>query len=252
MVAVQGAEWGEQGHDMVVLFCPEDTSKIQDVGTAGGLCLMAHPGRYTWTIQQYVDLYKTYPHLIGQEVYNGADRYPGDRILWDQVLFETMPLGRPAWGFSNDDTHGRYGIGRNWSVLLMPEMTSNAVYTALRKGMFFFVYAQGASHPTAKAVAATQALHSNEVTRVPKVTGITADAVAGTIRIEAANQDKIEWWYNDKVLCEGAVFNLSSFPDISYVRAMMYSPDRVVVLGTQPFGIRPAEAGQSGKERRTP
>jgi hypothetical protein len=80
-----------------------------------GLGAFKHPGRYwsksttyaptaQYSPDWYQNYYMQYPVLVGMEVYNQGDRYPNDRVLWDELLTSMMP-GRPIWGYSNDDMH---------------------------------------------------------------------------------------------------------------------------------------------------
>ena len=48
---------------------------------------------------------------------------------------------RPVWGYSNDDMpSGAKHLGRNWSMLLLPELTSDWVRRGLIGGRSYFVY----------------------------------------------------------------------------------------------------------------
>ncbi|MCL2128057.1 MAG: DUF4886 domain-containing protein, partial [Treponema sp.] len=78
----------------------------------GGISHINHPGRYTGNnstnpahIKRYVDLFMEFESCVGMEIINQTDRYSNDRILWDNILAVTVPLGRYVWGFSNDDAH---------------------------------------------------------------------------------------------------------------------------------------------------
>jgi hypothetical protein len=62
-----------------------------------------------------------------------------DRILWDQILMQTMPQGRPVWGFSNDDSHSLSGNGHAWNVMLMSTLDESAVRVSMETGAFYGV-----------------------------------------------------------------------------------------------------------------
>ncbi|MCL2711113.1 MAG: prepilin-type N-terminal cleavage/methylation domain-containing protein, partial [Planctomycetaceae bacterium] len=87
---------------------------------AGGIAVLAHPGRYTGgqnadlmagaiasnnpaQIKKYADLFLAFPNsLVGMEIMNRLDNETrSDRILWDNILMQTMPKGKTVWGFSN-------------------------------------------------------------------------------------------------------------------------------------------------------
>ncbi len=163
--------------------------------------------------------------LIGFEVYNKGDRYPGDRRTWDRLLAALMPEGRPVWGFSSDDMHRREQLGRNWNVLLLPELSAPSVRDALENGRFLFVYAP-AGHDGPPA---------------PHVKSIKVDPCDGIISIEATGYDCIEWVCAGDVVARGESAVLSQLPSLpAYIRAelRLASPDGDLVTGTQPFGIK--------------
>lgn len=207
-----------------------ETESLDATAAKGGQTLLCHPGRYNKDVSWYADLFQRYEHLLGMEVYNQGDRYPGDRRKWDAVLSETMP-GRPVWGFSNDDMHRRGHLGRNWNVLLIEEATESRIRRALANGQFYFVYC-----PKGHAGAAP-----------PVIESIDVDERAGTIRIHAGNTASIEWLSNGEVVGHGDVLNLREcLQPGSYVRAMLYGPEDDTIAGTQPFGLRHPPAGASG------
>lgn len=108
----------------------------------GGMQIINHPGQY-WSLstsyaatdknspQWHAENFKTYSSLVGLEVYNQGNRRPNDRILWDQILDITMP-SRPVWGYSGDDTHTLEQYFRNYNIMLMPELTVDALKEAMK------------------------------------------------------------------------------------------------------------------------
>ena len=122
----------------------------------------------------YADLFNRFPLLKGMEIYNQGDRYPGDRAKWDAVLTRLMPA-RPVRGFSNDDMHTEKQLGRNWSIVLVPELTDEGVRRSLDAGRLLFVYApQGHDGPPT-------VIHSLEVDRKRARIDVT---VSGHARLE--------------------------------------------------------------------
>ncbi|MBD3377622.1 hypothetical protein GF406_21515 [candidate division KSB1 bacterium] len=227
MIAIQGAE-ASRHHHMGTFFCnvPGDTSvtgSLAEVRKQNGLAIMFHPGRYDWTVADYVALYRDWSECIGMEIYNQGDRYSGDRETWDQVLTALMPEGRPVWGFSDDDLHNEGHLGRNWTVLLLPERSSGAVRQAMEKGVFFFVYA-----PERK-----------EGLLPPEIQSIQVDSQEGTIEINATGYDRIEWISQGNSVHQGESIDLSATPDArGYLRAVLYAGDDNTLIGTQPFRIQ--------------
>ena len=116
---------------------------LQEIGQRDGLAVMFHPGRYSSRrdVDFYVDLYETFPHLIGMEVYNQNDRHPGDRELWDQVLSRLMP-DRPVWATGNDDFHRLEHFARSMTVFLLPpeEFNEETFREAFVGGQFYAVH----------------------------------------------------------------------------------------------------------------
>lgn len=225
MIAVQGNELSSH-HHMNTFFndhngTTTEEESLEATAAKDGINVLNHPGRYDKPVEWYVGLYRKYDHLIGLEVYNSGDRYPKDRELWDAILEQTMP-GRPVWGYSNDDMHSMPALGRNWSVLLLPELSSEWVRRGMEQGLSYFTYAprghRGAAPPVIKA--------------------IRVDQKKGVIVIEATGYGSIEWICGGKMVHKGSKVNLNKLKDSgAYVRAVLYGADRTVTC-TQPFGIR--------------
>ncbi len=228
MVAVQGAE-PSRHHHMGTYFCDvpgrEDVEgTLADVREQEGLAVMFHPGRYNWEVEDYAKLYRAWDELIGMEIYNQGDRYPGDRDTWDAVLTELMPEGPPVWGFSNDDMHSMGHLGRNWNVLLLPELSADTVRESLEEGRFFYVYASAGHDGPAP----------------PEIEAITVDRHEGTIRIEAVQYDSIEWVSGGRIIARGEKAELGrDSARAGYIRAVLRvnGEEGDVRMGTQPFGI---------------
>jgi len=199
---------------------PTEVESLEATLALGGQTVLFHPGRYAKPVEWYVDLFRRYPHLKGLEVYNQGDRYPGDRAKWDAVLSVTMPE-RPVWAFSNDDMHKPEQLGRNWNILLLPELTDKEVRRGLDDGLFFFVYApQGHAGP-----------------EPPVIESITVDPRQGTISVRVSGHERLEWISNGKVIHDGETLNVHDLPGIgNYARLMVYGTGDTIV-GTQPFGM---------------
>ncbi|UCH63707.1 MAG: hypothetical protein JSU77_04475 [Fidelibacterota bacterium] len=227
MVAIQGNEISEENHigshfnDYGNPDIQSEEEAIKEIGQRGGLALLHHPGRYDRTLEWYLDLYRRYDHLIGQEVYNQIDRYPGDRAKWDSILTVLLPE-RPVWAFSNDDMHNpEKNLGFSWNVIIAPELTSDLVRQAMEEGCFFFVHAPKGY---------------DEMT-VPVIDAIIVKRRPGSLRIKASDYEFIEWVSQGEIVHRGDRLNLADLPDTNkYIRAEVFSADSVVV-GTQPFLI---------------
>ena len=237
MAAIQGNELSSH-HHMGSFFTDHNGTKtvedsLQAIGERNGLAMFFHPGRYNWSASQYADYYRRYPQLVGMEIYNQGDRYPGDRDTWDRVLTELMPT-RPVWGFSNDDSHMTEQIGLNWNVMLLPELSEQWARKGMEQGRFYFVHAP----------------HGHSGAAPPIIDSITVNHDENTIRIEASNCRFIEWISNGNLLTDeggesggevihrGAIIHLERHRNRlgTYVRAVLHGADGTVA-GTQPFAI---------------
>ena len=234
VLAVEGNEISHLAHHNSY-FCdygnPEIASEaesLEAIAAKGGVAIMNHPGRYTSgedaivrDVDWYVQMFRTYPHLVGIEVYNQIDRFPGDRATWDALLTELIDE-RPVWGLSNDDMHNMDSqLGCNGDVMLVPELTEAWIWRALVDGTFFFFHS---SLPNDAAV--------------PTIQAICASEADGTIAIQASDHDRIEWISEGRVVCTGDEICLDDVANLGgYVRAMVYATAGDAVIGTQPFRV---------------
>lgn len=190
----------------------------------GGMQIINHPGQY-WSIDNtysetqkdgpgwHANNFLTFPSLIGLEVYNQGNRRPNDRILWDQILQRTMP-NRPVYGYSCDDAHNNDQLFRNYSFMLMEDLTTDELKDAMRKGESYFCY-EPAGTGEGKA---------------PRISAIHVDESNQTITIEA--NGLVHWIYaTDKtsssassarstVVGIGNTFSYAGYQG-SYVRAFI-------------------------------
>lgn len=210
-------------------------SALQTMTQIRGLGVLKHPGRYwspvpqagsIYTIDWYENMYRQYPVLVGMEVFNQGDRHSKDRVLWDELLVRLMP-SRPIWGHSNDDMHLPKDLFKNYSYMLMPELTMDAFRESMKQGSSYFVYEPNGSGSS----------------RVPVIDSVVADKVSKQIRIYASDYTSIEWISGltgtgmsrkSKVIAQGEVFSWEDFKE-HYVRAVIVNAYGQVYL--QPFGF---------------
>ena len=204
----------------------------------GGMQIINHPGQY-WSIDNtysetqkdgpgwHATNFKTYPSLIGLEVYNQGNRRPNDRILWDQILERTMPA-RPVFGYSCDDAHNDDQLFRNYNFMLMEDLTTEELKDAMRKGETYFCYEPKGSGEG----------------KAPRISEIEVDEVTKTITIET---DGLVYWIygTDKtssaasstrssVVGIGKTFHYNGYQG-AYVRAFITNAYGETC--TQPFGF---------------
>lgn len=228
MVAIEGNELSRRHHigsyfnDFGDANLKSEETGFEETGKRKGLAVLFHPGRYKNPVEWYVKMYRAYPHLIGLEIFNQGNKYPGDRKTWDAIL-TAIVAERPVWGFSNDDMHNPAShLGRNWNVMILPALTSDAVRKAMENGTFFFVYSPNG--------------HDNP--KVPTVASITVDPKSGSIEIGVTGHETVEWISDGRVVHSGVQIKLNDLKEPGgYVRAEIRSEDKTV-MGTQPLRIR--------------
>lgn len=228
MLAVEGSELSAGHHigsymsDYAGANSDEHTS-FNEVGSRNGLAMFFHPGRYDHDADWYVDFYRAYPHVIGQEIYNQTDRYPMDRPKWDAILHKLMP-DRTVWGFANDDTHGTNHFGRNRNVFLISDLTIENVRSAMENGHIYLYI------PV-------------EIGDRPDITIRNITAEDGRIELTFFGDfNEIQWITHDPTTMESTVVHTGHSIDVNnvpssatFVRAVILS-DRGRTY-TQPFGI---------------
>jgi len=114
----------------------DEHEAFQQIGERDGLAMFYHPGRYSYTVDWYLEFYREYDHLVGMEVYNREDAHPGDREFYDNVLHELLPE-RPMWLFGNDDMHSYGDFAWNRNMLPLEELNKENVRQSVENGSFY-------------------------------------------------------------------------------------------------------------------
>jgi len=220
----------------------------RNVGRAeqlGGISHINHPGRYTggrmpgwlgvsasnnrYTIRTYVELFMEFPSLLGLEIVNRWDRESiNDRILWDNILRETIPQGRFVWGFSNDDSHEAARVGYSFNIFVMPANTLDNFRDAMVYGRFYAV-ARSARRELGRDFVGSGPF--------PAIRNIIVDDDIASITIVAEHYTSIDWIYGGDVIAQGNTISMVHHQGNigSYVRANIIGPGGISF--TQPFGI---------------
>lgn len=237
-------------------------STIASVEKLGGITQINHPGRYTGgknggeagiaasnapaTVKKYVDLFMAYDSCVGMEIINKIDNESRcDRILWDNILQQTMPEGRFVWGFSNDDTHSIDATGYSYNMMLMPELNQESTRTAMETGAFYAVSRVSrmdginATLPNGKEMPGSgdaSTLYLLDQT-APSITNIQVDEKENAITVTGKDYDEVEWVADGKVIATGETLDLNDHEEEvgSYVRAQLKSESGIAF--TQPFGV---------------
>jgi len=249
MIPVPGNELSQHNHNLSLFSeypAPiRDSStgrlhtSIREVRDAGGLNVLAHPGRY-WepgqnrvpddALAKYMGLFYRYDALVGMEVHNQTNRYPWDRRLWDALLEELMPE-RPVWGLANDDSHGEHHIGLNATWFPLRSMDRGTVREALENGQFYF--STVTTHPE----------QWQDLDRTPRITDVAYDRGGNTLTLTAevggvpVEGHQVRWISNQgEVVAEGTSIDLNEVHGLtSYLRAEIRSEGALTY--TQPFGL---------------
>lgn len=245
MIAVPGNEPSKHHHMGVFFIQYETTSRdleqtIREVGEAGGISMLFHPGRY-WkitedgtlpeaAIDEYVRLFSQYPHLFGMEVINQGQRYKHDIKLWDKILSRMMPE-RPVWGHANDDMHIAVMLGRDWNVFLLSSLDESQLRDAMLHGRGYF------------SSISTHDKDQRNVEETPRIRSIRHDIEKGTISVEAISggnplpEDQIRWISMGEVVHVGSELPYKTLQGLgTYVRAELIGNGGTTF--TNPFGLK--------------
>ncbi|MFP3872167.1 MAG: InlB B-repeat-containing protein, partial [Candidatus Aenigmatarchaeota archaeon] len=229
MVGVEGNELSYH-HHMGSLFndFPGETfdehESLQEIGERDGLAMFYHPGEYSHPADWYLEYYREYDHLVGQEVYNKKDSHPEDREFYDNVLHELLPE-RPIWLFGNDDMHSKSShFGWNRNVFPLENLSEDGLKRAVENGSFYLW------RPEEQQQAPTF-----------QITNIEDDRYSIDIEVEG-EVNSIDWMTFDPVEGESGSIHHGSeitLEDISedtrFVRAELQNNDGTIY--TQPFWL---------------
>ena len=222
-----------------------------------GVARLNHPGRYThgrhedWDVPSeasnnlsniifMTNLFLEYPieNFVGMEIINSRDNESrSDRVLWDNILMRTMPE-RPVWGFSDDDSHSLGAIGLAYNIMLMPELTQDAVRDSKVTGAFYAV----SSFARREGVNADIDVSPGNAVLIylrnrpnPRISNI--EVYNGSITITGTLYEVIEWIADGEIIYTGNTLIIRNHVDYinNYVRAQLRSTAGIAF--TQPFGI---------------
>lgn len=229
-IPIQGAELrcsveGIDGlHDLVSLgndlghgreqSIEEVTNKIEN---RDGIAFLAHPGKYVdpEDADVYLGPFEQSDALLGLEVFNARDRYPG-RGLWDALL-TTLGSRRPIWAFADDDYHakqrpeGAERFDRSRTVLLLEQKSPSAVIEALRAGQSYVQYDDDGEAPVINSI----------------------EEESASLTLAVPEDVAVQWISDGETIATGKDLSLTSVSG-KYVRAEVYGSGEAVSC-TQPI-----------------
>lgn len=187
---------------------------VKENAKTGGITFLNHLGDWTdgknndpETIQFFSDIFIKYPSCVGMEIINERDTTTKhDRVLWDNILQVVIPSGRNVFAYSNDDAHALDTIGVSFEQFMLPEVSDEAIRTAMETGTFFAVGRR------ARAELGDDFFGGYE-TPYPVVTNIVVDDDKDTISVTANDYDKIEWISDGKIIATGKTIDLNEHAD---------------------------------------
>ena len=218
----------------------EDYEKvIAGNSRAGGITVINHPGDFIAAnkengratdynqIKVFIEPLMKYDSCVGIEIFNLRDTTDrADRILWDTILQYTIPQGKVVWGFANDDSHALKDIDSTRDIILMPELSNEALRTAMENGTLF------ACSRYARYEMGEDFVGEGEYAKISEV---IVDDDNDIISVAASNYDVIEWIADGEIIATGETLDLREYSDEigCYVRFQIKNEGGIVC--SQPF-----------------
>ena len=228
------------GYGQGILGQEEDyETVIAGTHAAGGITFINHPGDFIAAnkengratdynqLKVFIEPLMKYDSCVGIEIFNLRDTTDrADRILWDTILQYTIPQGKNVWGFANDDSHALDDIDVTRDIMLMPELSNEALRTAMENGTFF------ACSRYARYEMGEEFVGEGEYAQIHEV---IVDDEKDVISVAATNYDVIEWIADGEIIATGETLDLREYSDKigCYVRFQIKNEGGIVC--SQPF-----------------
>jgi len=249
---------------------------LQDAHNSGAIFFINHPGRSTnaqnfrqdgpgdasnpsnmntW-IRRYANLYMKYPSntLVGLEIFNRRDQDSRhDRVLWDNILKQTVPNDRFVWGYANDDSHSNGGIGINYNMMVMSSNSLENFRAAMIAGHSYMVTCAAFNEGVWTGGNTTATAQITPASGHPRISSITVNHETDSITIQSTNTVKIVWISEGKEIftdensswtASGASSTINLAADGikedvgSYIRANIIGPAGTGMAVIQPIGTK--------------
>ena len=206
---------------------------------AGGITFINHPGDFIAAnkengraedynqLKVFIDPLMKYDSCVGIEIFNLRDTTDrADRILWDTILQYTIPQGKNVWGFANDDSHALDDIDVTRDIMLMPELSNEALRTAMENGTFF------ACSRYARYEMGEEFVGEGEYAQIHEV---IVDDEKDTISVVASDYDVIEWIADGEIIATGESISLAEHSDKIGCYARFQIKNKGGIVCSQPF-----------------
>ncbi|MBE6783144.1 MAG: hypothetical protein E7536_03955 [Ruminococcaceae bacterium] len=218
---------------------------VEKVGEAGGITFLDHVGEYVgseyditrasepYYANKFANVFLDNPSCVGMDVNSGVNNHTiYDYILWDNILKLTIPHGRNVFAFTFSDGHKIDQYNRNYTYMLMPELTNEALRTSMETGAFF-----ACSH-YARADLGEE--FNGEEFETPFVSVLDVNQKSDTISFNADNFNYVRWYSDGEIIAEGenlTYLDLNAYEDKlgCYVRFTLTGPGGI--LYSQAFPI---------------
>lgn len=243
-------------------------SPISKVDELGGVCVINHPGEYTnardeentadaynlenstykYKIDKFINLLNKYHSCIGIDINSKGDsRTRYDRKLWDILLQKILPVGeRNVFAIATSDAHNLDIVDSGYTMMLLPDLTSDALRKSLTNGEFFAaskylgnydeqvaykasLEAIGTAEAKELAGILGNAINANDKfnatdypeAAAPAINNIVVDEGEDTITLTTENALVTHWIADGKVIHTGNTIDLDDYSDEigKYVRA---------------------------------
>lgn len=260
---------------------------IRNVHKLGGLSVINHPGEYSnardeecyedaydldtvhyrYVANKFARLLVKYDSCIGIDINSKGDyRTRYDRKLWDILLQKVIPQGRNVFAIATSDAHNPNIVNSGYTMMLMPELTADALKASMKNGEFYAgsVYmgsreeirvwseelnAAGLAPQLASDLKTTYEtilqeeanggqdtiFKFNTEAAAPRITNVSVDDTEDSITINTENAHLVHWIADGEFIATGNSIDLDDYSDKigSYVRAEVIGDGGV--LYTQAF-----------------
>lgn len=262
---------------------------IKAVDKLGGLSVINHPGEYSgarneqyeddaynmdnvkyrYIVNKFANLLEKYDSCLGVDINSKGDvRTRYDRKLWDLLLQEVVPTGRNVYAIATSDAHNEGIINSGYTMMLMPEQTTEALKSCMQNGEFYAesrylgnkteirtwaeelraagigdemaaefeeLYATICEEENAGKQRTVYEFDADAV--APRITKVSVDDVDDAITVEAKDAYLVRWIADGEIIAVGNEIDLDDYSDQigSYVRAEVLGEGGVIY--TQAFTL---------------